>query len=49
MDGREIRITAERNPAYLPWKELGAQIVIESTGLFTDRDKAGEHIEAGGE
>jgi glyceraldehyde 3-phosphate dehydrogenase len=44
-----IRITAERNPADLPWKELGAQIVIESTGLFTDREKAEAHLEAGAE
>ena len=49
VDGAEIRITAERNPADLPWKELGAQIVIESTGLFTDREKAEAHIEAGAE
>ncbi|HEY7399925.1 MAG TPA: type I glyceraldehyde-3-phosphate dehydrogenase [Actinomycetota bacterium] len=45
----EIRITAERNPADLPWKELGAQIVVESTGLFTDREKAEAHLEAGAE
>ncbi len=47
VDGDDLRVTAERDPARLPWKELGAQIVVESTGLFTDRDKAAAHIEAG--
>ena len=47
IDGDEIAITAERNPADLPWKELGAEIVIESTGLFTAREKASAHLEAG--
>ena len=47
VDGREISITSERNPADLPWKDLGADIVIESTGLFTKRDKAGLHLDAG--
>ena len=47
IDGDELRVLAERNPADLPWKELGAEIVIESTGLFTDRDKAAAHLEAG--
>ena len=49
VDGDELRVIAERDPANLPWKELGAQIVIESTGLFTDRDKADKHIAAGAE
>jgi len=49
IDGDELKVLAERNPGDLPWKELGAQIVIESTGLFTDRDKAALHIEAGAE
>jgi glyceraldehyde 3-phosphate dehydrogenase len=49
VDGDELRVIAERDPAGLPWKQLGAQIVIESTGLFTDRDKAAKHIEAGAE
>jgi len=49
VDGHELRVIAERDPANLPWKELGAQIVIESTGLFTDRDKADKHIAAGAE
>jgi glyceraldehyde 3-phosphate dehydrogenase len=47
VDGDELRVLAERDPANLPWKDLGAEIVIESTGLFTDRDKAAAHLEAG--
>lgn len=47
VDGDELRVLAERDPAALPWKELGAEIVIESTGLFTDREKAAKHLEAG--
>ena len=47
VDGDEIRITAERDPANLPWAAAGAQIVLESTGIFTDADKAQKHIAAG--
>jgi glyceraldehyde 3-phosphate dehydrogenase len=47
VDGTEIRVLAERDPAALPWGELGADVVIESTGLFTDRENAFKHIEAG--
>jgi glyceraldehyde 3-phosphate dehydrogenase len=47
IDGDELRVLAERNPVDLPWKDLGAEIVIESTGIFTDRDKAAAHLEAG--
>jgi glyceraldehyde 3-phosphate dehydrogenase len=47
VDGDELRVLAERDPANLPWKELGAEIVVESTGLFTDREKAAKHLEAG--
>ncbi len=47
IDGDVLKVTAERDPANLPWKELGAEIVIESTGLFTDREKAEKHLEAG--
>ena len=47
VDGRELRIFAERDPAALPWGELGAEVVIESTGLFTDRENAAKHLEAG--
>jgi glyceraldehyde 3-phosphate dehydrogenase len=47
VDGDRLRVFAERDPANLPWKEVGAEIVVESTGLFTDRDKAAAHLEAG--
>ena len=47
VDGHKILITVERDPANLPWKQLGVDIVLESTGLFTDRDKAQKHIDAG--
>ncbi len=49
VDGDPLKVLAVRDPAELPWKELGAQIVIESTGLFTDRERADKHIEAGAE
>ena len=47
INGKHIKIIAERNPANLPWKQLGVDIVIESTGLFTKRDAAKKHIAAG--
>jgi glyceraldehyde 3-phosphate dehydrogenase len=47
VDGDEIVITAERDPASLRWKDLGAEIVIESTGIFTTREGAAKHLEAG--
>lgn len=47
IDGREIAVMAERDPAQLPWSKLGAQVVLESTGHFTDATKARAHIEAG--
>jgi glyceraldehyde 3-phosphate dehydrogenase len=47
VDDAEIRLFAEREPANLPWGELGADVVIESTGLFTDRESASKHLEAG--
>ncbi len=47
VDGRTIAVMAERDPAALPWSELGAEIVLESTGHFTDATKARAHIEAG--
>jgi glyceraldehyde 3-phosphate dehydrogenase len=47
VDGREIRVMAERDPGSLPWGELGADVVIESTGLFTDRENAAKHLQAG--
>jgi glyceraldehyde 3-phosphate dehydrogenase len=47
VDGQEIRLFAERDPAALPWGDLGADVVIESTGLFTDRENASKHLAAG--
>ena len=47
VDGQEIRVLAERDPAALPWGEIGADVVIESTGFFTDRENATKHLEAG--
>lgn len=47
INGKTIRVFAERNPGDLPWKELGVDVVIESTGFFTDRNKAAAHLEAG--
>jgi glyceraldehyde 3-phosphate dehydrogenase len=47
VDGREIPVLAERDPAQLPWKQLGADVVIESTGLFTKRADAAKHLDAG--
>jgi len=47
VNGKEIKVLAERDPAKLPWKDLGVDVVVESTGLFTDRDKAAKHLEAG--
>jgi len=49
VDGTTIPVLAERDPAGLPWKKLGATIAVESTGLFTAREKAGKHLEAGAE
>jgi glyceraldehyde 3-phosphate dehydrogenase len=47
VDGRELKVLAERDPAALPWGELGVDVVIESTGLFTDRESAAKHLEQG--
>jgi len=47
VEGHEIKILAERDPANLAWGELGVDVVIESTGLFTTREDAGKHVEAG--
>ncbi|MBA2637761.1 MAG: type I glyceraldehyde-3-phosphate dehydrogenase [Solirubrobacterales bacterium] len=47
VDGTEIRVLAERDPGALPWKELGVDVVIESTGFFTDATKARAHLDAG--
>lgn len=47
IDGKEIRVLAERDPAALPWKELDVPVVLESTGFFTSREGASKHLEAG--
>ncbi|MBI4688231.1 MAG: type I glyceraldehyde-3-phosphate dehydrogenase [Nitrospirae bacterium] len=47
VDGKEIKILAETSPDKLPWKDMGVDIVIESTGRFTDRDSAAKHLTAG--
>ncbi|WP_129409571.1 type I glyceraldehyde-3-phosphate dehydrogenase [Marinitoga lauensis] len=47
VNGKEIKVFAEKNPANLPWKDLGVDIVIESTGVFRNKEKAMPHIEAG--
>ena len=47
VDGKAIKVLAERDPASLPWGDLGVDIVIESTGLFTDAAKAASHVKAG--
>src|SRR5688572_16826064 len=47
VDGRSIRSFSERDPTALPWGDLGVQIVVESTGIFTDATKAGAHLDAG--
>ena len=47
IDGKKVKILAEKDPGKLPWKELGVDIVLECTGLFTERDKAAVHLTAG--
>ncbi len=47
VDGKPITVFAERDPADLPWKKLGIEIVVESTGIFVDKEGAGKHLEAG--
>jgi glyceraldehyde 3-phosphate dehydrogenase len=47
VGGKEIRVSAEKSPENLPWKALGVDLVIESTGFFTDREKAAKHLDAG--
>jgi glyceraldehyde 3-phosphate dehydrogenase len=47
VDGRDLRVLAERDPGALPWGEMGVDVVIESTGLFTDRDSAAKHLAQG--
>ncbi|MFG0274687.1 MAG: type I glyceraldehyde-3-phosphate dehydrogenase [Phycisphaerales bacterium] len=47
IDGKAIKVTSERDPAALPWKQLGADYVLESTGLFTTHEGASKHLQAG--
>src|SRR5919199_4983177 len=47
VDGDELKVFAERDPGALPWSDVGADVVIESTGLFTNRDDAAKHLDAG--
>src|SRR3954470_8426271 len=47
VDGKRIKVLAERDPGNLPWGDLGADVVIESTGFFTDRENAAKHLDAG--
>ncbi|HET8755654.1 MAG TPA: type I glyceraldehyde-3-phosphate dehydrogenase [Solirubrobacteraceae bacterium] len=47
IDGREVKVLAERDPGQLPWGDLGVEVVIESTGFFTKRDDAAKHLDAG--
>jgi glyceraldehyde 3-phosphate dehydrogenase len=48
IDGKSIRVLAERDPGKLPWRDLGVDVVVESTGIFTDAAKARAHIDGGG-
>src|SRR5947207_4816047 len=47
IDGKELRVFSERDPGALPWSDLGVEVVIESTGLFTDRESASKHLAGG--
>jgi len=47
VNGKPVRVLSSKDPAQLPWKDLGVDIVLESTGLFTERDKAAAHLSAG--
>jgi glyceraldehyde 3-phosphate dehydrogenase len=47
VDGKVIKVLSQKDPAQLPWKDLGVTVVLESTGLFTDREKAAKHLDAG--
>src|SRR5262245_28039317 len=49
VDGKQIKVLAERDPAKLPWGDLGVTTVLESTGIFTDRAGASKHLDAGAE
>jgi len=47
VDGKKLKVIAEKDPLKLPWGALGAEIVVESTGIFCDAEKAGSHLKAG--
>jgi glyceraldehyde 3-phosphate dehydrogenase len=47
VDGNDVRVVSERDPANLPWKDMGVEVVVESTGLFTKREAASKHLDAG--
>jgi glyceraldehyde 3-phosphate dehydrogenase len=47
IEGKEVRVFSERDPASIPWAEMGVELVVESTGIFTDAEKAAAHIEGG--
>ena len=49
FDGKQVQVLAERDPAKLPWKDLGVEVVVESTGRFVDRENASKHLQAGAE
>src|SRR5689334_8212265 len=46
-DGKDVAVLSERDPAELPWKDMGVELVVESTGFFTKREGAAKHLEAG--
>src|SRR5947199_6642328 len=47
VDGKQLKVLNQKDPGALPWGDLGVEVVIESTGLFTDREGASKHLEAG--
>ena len=47
VNGKELKVLSQRDPAALPWKDLGVYLAVESTGLFTDRDSSSKHLQAG--
>ncbi len=47
VGGKEVKVLSERDPANLPWGDLGVEIAVESTGIFTQRDAAAKHLDAG--